>query len=59
MSKIDFFYPNCNLANQTVAPTITGFQDLKRCIQYPDSHYHKPFIFCSNSYNESNVIRLT
>ena len=42
-----------------MAPTITGFQGLKPCIQFLASHPHKPIFYTFNSYDESNVIRLT
>ena len=34
MSKLDICYATCCLENQAVAPTLTGFQDTKRCVQY-------------------------
>ena len=51
MIIIDIFYTACHLGNQTVAPTFPGFQGLKRCIQYMDSHPHKPIFYPSNSYD--------
>ena len=59
MSTIGIFYETCRLETQTVAPTLTGFQDIKRCAQYLDNHPHKPIFYPSNSYDGSNVIRLT
>ena len=47
------------MATQTVAPTLPGFQDIKRCVQYLAIHPHKPIFYPSNSYDGSNVIRLT
>ena len=47
------------MINQTVTPTIPGFQGIKLCIQYLSSHPHKPIFCTSNSYDGSNVIRLT
>ena len=42
-----------------MAPNITGFQGIKCCVKYLDSHPHKP-IFCPyDSYDGSKVIRLT
>ena len=42
-----------------MAPTITGFQGIKSCIKYMDSHPHKPIFSTSNSHDDSNVIILT
>ena len=59
MSQIDICYATCHLETQTVAPTIPGFQGIKRCVHYLNIHPHKP-IFCpSNYYDGSNIIRLT
>ena len=55
----DIFCTACNLATQTVAPTITGFQGIKSCIQYLASRPHKPIFYPSNYYYGSNLIRLT
>ena len=59
MSRIDLCYATCRLATQTVAHTLPGFQGLKRCVQYLARHPHKPIFYPSNSYDGSNVIRLT
>ena len=59
MSRIEFLYATCRLATQTVAPTLTGLQGIKQCVQYLASHPHKPIFYPSHSYDESNVIRLT
>ena len=59
MSRIDLFYAICRLETQTVAPTLPGFQVIKRYVQYLASHPHKPIFYPSNSYDGSNVIRLT
>ena len=59
MSRIYLFYETCCLATQNVAPTLPGFQGIKRCVQYMDSHPHKLIFYPSNSYDISNVIRLT
>ena len=59
MSIIDFCYATCRLAKQTVAPTLTGFQVIKQCVQYLYIHPHKPIFYPSNSYDGSNFIRLT
>ena len=42
MSRIDICYTTCRLATQTVAPTLTDFQGIKRCVQYLASHPHNP-----------------
>ena len=59
MSRTNLCYATCCLATQTVAPNLPGFQGIKRCVQYLDSHPHKPIFYPSNSYDGSNVIRLT
>ena len=59
MSRIDLCYETCRLANQNVAPSLPGFQGIKRCVQYMASHPHKTICYPSNSYDGSNVIRLT
>ena len=59
MSRLKICYTTCSLATQTVAPTLHGFQGIKICIQYLASHPHKPIFCLSNSYDGSNVIRLT
>ena len=59
MSRIDLCCATCRLATQTVALTLPGLQGIKRCVQYLDSHQHKPIFYPSNSYDGSNVIRLT
>ena len=51
MIIIDICYTDCHLVTQNVAPTITGFQDIKFCIQYLDSHHHKPISCPSNYYD--------
>ena len=58
MIKNDIFYATCRLAIQTVATTLSGFQSIKRCVQYLDSHPHKPIFYTSNYYDGSNFIRL-
>ena len=42
-----------------MAPTLPGFQGIKQCVQYLAIHTHKPIFYPSNSYDGSNVIRLT
>ena len=42
-----------------MAPTLNGFQGIKSCVQYLDSHHHKPIFYPYNYYYGSNVIRLT
>ena len=59
MRRIDLCYATFRLATQTVAPTLLGFQDIKRCVQYLASHPHKPIFYPSNYYDGSNFIRLT
>ena len=59
MIRIDICYTTCCLSTQTVVPTLTGFQVIKLCVQYLDSHPHKPIFYPSNSHDGSNVIRLT
>ena len=59
MSRIDICYTKFNLATQTVAPTLPGFHIIKRCVQYLDSHPHKPIFYPYNYYDVSNFIRLT
>ena len=58
MSRINLCYETCRLATQTVAPTLPGFQGIKRCVQYLASHQNKPIFYPSCSYDGSNVIRL-
>ena len=50
MSRIDICYSNCHIETQTVAPTLPGFQGIKRWVQYLASHPHKPIFYTSNSY---------
>ena len=59
MSRIDLCYATCRLATQTMAPTLPGFQGIKRSVKYLASHPHKPIFYPYNSYDVSNVIRLT
>ena len=47
MSRIGICYSTCNLATQNVAPTLPGFQVIKLCVQYMDSHPHKPILYTS------------
>ena len=42
MNTMENFYTEFRLGTQTVAPTITGFQGIKQCVKYLDSHPHKP-----------------
>ena len=44
MSRIEFFYSTFHLYTQTVAPTLPGFQGIKRCVQYLASHQHKSIL---------------
>ena len=50
MNIIDVCYATCRLDTQTVAPTLTGFQGIKRCVQFLASHPHKPIFYPSSSY---------
>ena len=59
ISKIVICYATCILDTQTVAPNLPSFQGIKRCVQYLASHPHKPIFHTSNSYDVSNVIRIT
>ena len=38
---------------------LPGFQVIKCCVQYLAIHSHKTIFYPSNSYDDSNVIRLT
>ena len=58
MNRIEKIYTEFCLGTQTVAPTLNGFQGLKRCIQYMDIYPHKNIFYPSNSYEGSNSIRL-
>ena len=59
ISLIGIFHTICHLGNQTVEPTLPGFQGLKRYIQYMASQPNQP-IFCpTNYYDGSNGIVLT
>ena len=59
MIIIGICYTACHLATQIVSPTLPGLQGIKLCIQYLDSHPHKPIFYPSNSYDVSNLIKLT
>ena len=39
-----------------MAHNLPVFQGLKRCIQYLDSHPHKPILYICNYYDGSNVL---
>ena len=58
MSRNEIGYTTCHLKTQTVAPTLTGFQDIKCCVRYMASHPPKPIFFPSDSYDGSNVVIL-
>ena len=51
MSRIEICYATCRIANQTVAPTLPGFQGIKWCVQYLDSHSHKTIVYPYNYYD--------
>ena len=59
MSRIGICYATCRLATQSVAPAIPSFQGTKLCVQYLGSQPHIPIFYPFNSYDDSNVIRLT
>ena len=59
MSRTDICYTEYNLENQTMASTIPGFQGITSRIKYLSSHLHKVIFYPFNSYDGSNVIRLT
>ena len=59
MNIIQICYEKCCLVTQTVAPTLTGFQVIKRRGQYLAIHPHKLIFYPSNSYDGSNFIWLT
>ena len=47
MSRIDIYYATCHLETQNVAPTIPGFQGIKKCVKYLASQPHKPIFYPS------------
>ena len=51
LSKHEICYAICHIETQTVAPTLPGFQGINRCVQYWDSHPHKPICYTSDSYD--------
>ena len=59
MSIIDLCYATCHLEIKNMSPTLPGLQGIKRCVQYLASNPHKPIFYPSNSYDGSNVIRLS
>ena len=48
ISTVYICYTACHLTTQNLAPNLPGFQGIKRCIQYLDSHPHKPIFYPSN-----------
>ena len=58
MIRINIYYTDFHMETQTVAPNITGFQCIKRCVQYMASYSHKPIFYTSNYYDGSNKTRL-
>ena len=58
-SRIDICYATCSKDTQNVVPNLHGFQVVKWCVQYLDSHPHKPIFYPSNYYDGSNVIIIT
>ena len=59
MGRIEICYTTCFLGTQNMAPTIPGFQCLKRFIQCLANHPHKTILYPYNSYDGSNSIILT
>ena len=59
INRIDICYTSCHLSTQNVAPTLTGFQVIKWCIQYMASHPNIPIFYPSNSDDSSHVRILT
>ena len=59
MIIIDISYATCHLDNQTMAATLPGFHSINLSVQYLAIHPHKPIFYPSNSYDGSNVTRLT
>ena len=59
MNIIGVCYATCCLLTQTVAHSLPGFQGIKRCVKYLDSHPHKIIFYRSISYDGSNVVSLT
>ena len=59
MRIIYIFYKDFRLETQTVAPNRNGLQGINFCIKYTASQTHKPIFYPSNSYDVSNVTRLT
>ena len=58
MVMIEICYIALCLGTRTVAPPITSFQSIKRCIQCMDGLSHKPIFHHSTYYDSSNFIRL-
>ena len=56
--RIDLCYATFCLATQTVAPTLSDFQGIKRCVKYLASHPHKPIFYPFNYCGGSKVIRI-
>ena len=59
VNRLKIFYTSCRLGIKIVAPTLHGFQGIKRYMQYLSSHPHKPIFYPSNYYGGSNVIIIT
>ena len=59
MSRLDICYAIFSLETQTIAPTLPGFQGIKRCVKYLASNPHKPIFYPYNYFGGSNVIILT
>ena len=51
LRRIGLLYATYRLENQTVAPTLPGFQGIKRFVQYLSRHPDKPIFYPSHSYD--------
>ena len=58
MIRIKTSYGTYCLSTTTLKPTLIVFQGIKRCVQYLDSHPHKPIFYPYTYYDGSNFIRL-
>ena len=56
---LKIYYTACNIAIETVAHTIPGFQGIKCHVQYLAINPHKTILYPSNYYDGSNVIIIT
>ena len=51
MSRIDICYTTCSLATRIVAPILTGFQGIKRRVQYMANQPYKSIFYPYNYYD--------